>query len=153
MVATPEPFKALAKKIQKKNINEEDAKLLIAEYETEYGLDQVPAKALRGVIRTCRNKGAQLLGDPALEPAFVLKQWMGLEIDPPMHEEGVRNQSQREMVFRRRSRAMRNPGTRSRRNEIPNQKRILASGTATRAERARLLAGPLQTFFPPCKMD
>ena len=88
MVATPEPFKALAKKIQKKNINEEDAKLLIAEYETEYSLDQVPAKALRGVIRTCRNKGAQLLGDPALEPAFVLKQWMGLEIDPPVDEEG-----------------------------------------------------------------
>ena len=52
MVATPEPFKALAKKIQKIKINEEEAKLLIAEYETEYGLDKVPAKALRGVIKT-----------------------------------------------------------------------------------------------------
>ena len=91
MVATPEPFKALAKKIQKKKINEEEAKLLIAEYETEYGLDKVPAKALRGVIKTCRNKGAHVLADPALEPSFILKQWMGIELDLPRDEEQESN--------------------------------------------------------------
>jgi uncharacterized NAD-dependent epimerase/dehydratase family protein len=67
MVATPEAFKTLAKKVQKKKIDETSAKELIAEYETEFGLEKVPAKALRGVIKTCKNKGAQLLADPALE--------------------------------------------------------------------------------------
>ena len=56
---------------------------LITEYETEFGLDKVPAKALRGIIKTCRGKGAQLLADPALEPSYVLMQWMGLKHDSP----------------------------------------------------------------------
>ena len=84
MVATPDSFKVLAKKLQKKNIDEAAAMELITEYETEFGLDKVPAKALRGIIKTCRGKGAQLLADPALEPSYVLMQWMGLKLDSPL---------------------------------------------------------------------
>jgi hypothetical protein len=70
MIAT---FKILAKRLQKKNNDEAAARELISEYESEFGLDKVPAKALRGIIKTCKGKGAQLLADPALEPSYVLK--------------------------------------------------------------------------------
>ena len=83
MVATPESFKILAKKVQRKDVDEASARELIAEYEDDHGLDEVPAKALRGVIKSCKTKGAQLLADPALEPAYVLKQWLGLPSDVP----------------------------------------------------------------------
>ena len=83
MVATPDSFKILAKRLQKKNIDESAAKELIGEYETEFGLDKVPAKALRGIIKTCKGKGAQLLADPALEPYYVIMQWMGLSHNSP----------------------------------------------------------------------
>ena len=83
MVATPEEFKILAKKLQKKRIDEAAAKEMIGEYEREFGLERVPAKALRGVIKTCKGKGAHFLADPALEPTFVLLQWMGLPTNSP----------------------------------------------------------------------
>ena len=87
MVATSEKFKELFNNVKKDETDEETSKILVAAYEREEGLESVPTRSLRALIKSLKEKAFSFLDDNTLSPSYVLKKWLEPEQGPSEEDE------------------------------------------------------------------
>ena len=82
MVATPEKFRDLFASVKSDDLDEQAIKTLVAAYEEDEGLETVPIRPLRNLLKLLKEKGFSFTEDSSLAPSYVLKQWC----TPPLGE-------------------------------------------------------------------